>query len=79
MEPVIKDENDNDLTDTDQEGRQTDTDRTDGEDSVTTPSQSRSPSVHPLEDDTVDVFDGYSFKGRHSVILDDEDEEEEDA
>ena len=77
MEPVIKDENDNDLTDTDQEGRQTDTDRTDGEDSVTTPSQSRSPSVHPLEDDTVDVFDGYSFKGRHSVILDDEDEEED--
>ncbi|KAG9075460.1 hypothetical protein FS749_012858 [Ceratobasidium sp. UAMH 11750] len=24
---------------------------------------------------TVDVFDGYSFKGRHSVIIDDEDED----
>jgi hypothetical protein len=26
----------------------------------------------------VDVFDGYSFKGRHSVPIDDEDEEEGD-
>lgn len=83
MEPVINDENENEQTDTDQD-RQTDTDRTDGEDSVVTPSQSRSPSVHPIEDDTVDVFDGYSFKGRHSVILDDDidedqaDEEDED-
>ncbi|EJF67402.1 hypothetical protein BD309DRAFT_874804 [Dichomitus squalens] len=67
MEPVINDEND--------EGTETDADRTDGEDSATTPSQSRSPSVHPVEDDSVDVFDGYSFKGRHSVILDDEDED----
>ena len=67
MEPVINDEN--------EEGVETDQDRTDGEDSVTTPSQSRSPSVHPVEDDSVDVFDGYSFKGRHSVILDDEDED----
>ena len=67
MEPVINDEN--------EEGAETDQDRTDGEDSVTTPSQSRSPSVHPVEDDSVDVFDGYSFKGRHSVILDDEDED----
>ncbi|RPD82735.1 kinase-like protein [Lentinus tigrinus ALCF2SS1-7] len=67
MEPVINDEN--------EEGAETDQDRTDGEDSVTTPSQSRSPSVHPVEDDSVDVFDGYSFKGRHSVILDDEEED----
>lgn len=76
-------------TDTDQD-RQTDTDRTEGEDSVTTPSQSRSPSVHAQEAD-VDVFDGYSFKGRHSVVIDDdensdpdeddecEEDEEEDA
>ena len=70
MEPVINDEND--------EGTETDADRTDGEDSATTPSQSRSPSVHPVEDDSVDVFDGYSFKGRHSVIMDDEDEDEWD-
>ncbi|KAI0756155.1 hypothetical protein C8Q80DRAFT_1126951 [Daedaleopsis nitida] len=67
MEPVINDEN--------EESAETDQERTDGEDSVTTPSQSRSPSVHPVEDDSVDVFDGYSFKGRHSVILDDEDED----
>ncbi|THH01216.1 hypothetical protein EW026_g1445 [Hermanssonia centrifuga] len=81
MEPVINDDNDNDQTDTDQ---QTDTDRTDGEDSVATPSQSRSPSVHPADDDSVDLFDGYSFKGRHSVILDEDedadgDESEEDG
>ncbi|KAI0778952.1 hypothetical protein BD413DRAFT_490218 [Trametes elegans] len=82
MEPVIKDENEEEA-DTDAE--RTDTDRTDGEDSVATPSQSRSPSVHPVEDDSVDVFDGYSYKGRHSIILDDdeedgdgEDEDEED-
>ena len=59
-------------------------------DSNTTPSQSRSSSVldsrrnvgsgagtpagaeQDLED--VDVFDGYSFKGRHSVLLEDEDD-----
>ena len=67
MEPVINDEN--------EEGADTDADRTDGEDSVTTPSQSRSPSLAPADEDGVDVFDGYSFKGRHSVIMDDEDED----
>ena len=55
-------------------------DRTDGEESNTTPSQSRSSSIHPQQEqaaeDTVDVFDGYSFKGRHSVLIDDEKEEE---
>ncbi|KAH9854371.1 hypothetical protein C2E23DRAFT_818469 [Lenzites betulinus] len=71
MEPVINDENE----DADTDAERTDTDRTDGEDSVATPSQSRSPSVHPVEDDSVDVFDGYSYKGRHSVIIDDEDED----
>jgi serum/glucocorticoid-regulated kinase 2 len=80
MEPVIDDGNDNEQTDTDQEragGDQTDTDRTDPD--ATTPSQSRSSSVvRPASNDGVDVFDGYSFKGRHSVILDeDEDEESE--
>jgi serum/glucocorticoid-regulated kinase 2 len=73
MEPVINDEND---MDTDQE-RQTDLEPTDGEDSVATPSQSRSSSAHP-PDDSVDVFDGYSFKGRHSVIIDDEEEVSEE-
>lgn len=76
MEPVIKDDHENDQTDTDND-RQTDAERTDGEDSVATPSQSRSPSIHPAEDESVDVFDGYSFKGRHSVIIDDEDEDAE--
>ncbi|KAH7886314.1 hypothetical protein F5I97DRAFT_1928170 [Phlebopus sp. FC_14] len=73
MEPVIDDPNDQDQTDTDQDRDQTDGERTDGEDAYPTPSHSRSPSVHP--DDGVDVFDGYSFKGRHSVIMDDEEEE----
>jgi serum/glucocorticoid-regulated kinase 2 len=70
MEPIINDEND---MDTDQEREQTDQEPTDGEDSVATPSQSRSSSAHP-PNDLVDVFDGYSFKGRHSVIIDDEEE-----
>ncbi|KAH7922670.1 hypothetical protein BV22DRAFT_1016856 [Leucogyrophana mollusca] len=74
MEPVIDDPNEQEQTDTDQEREQTDLERTDGEDSNTTPSHSRSPSVHPA-DESVDVFDGYSFKGRHSVILDDDDDE----
>ncbi|KAG9077521.1 hypothetical protein FS749_010580, partial [Ceratobasidium sp. UAMH 11750] len=28
-------------------------------------------------EDTADVFDGYSFKGRHSVIIDDEDDDDD--
>jgi hypothetical protein len=75
MEPVINDEND---LDTDQEREQTDQEPTDGEDSVATPSQSRSSSVHPPTNDLVDVFDGYSFKGRNSVLIDDEDVSEEE-
>ncbi|KAG1886241.1 hypothetical protein F4604DRAFT_1878073 [Suillus subluteus] len=75
MEPVIDDPNDQEQTDTDRD--QTDAEPTDGEgeDSNTTPSHSRSPSVHPI-DESVDVFDGYSFKGRHSVILDDDDDDD---
>ncbi|KAG6820663.1 hypothetical protein H0H93_013514 [Arthromyces matolae] len=76
MEPVLDEYNDDQL-DTDQEPEQTDTDRTDDE-SNTTPSQSRSSSIRPqpqiIPEDSVDVFDGYSFKGRHSVLIgDDED------
>ncbi|KAH8993953.1 hypothetical protein EDB92DRAFT_1978112 [Lactarius akahatsu] len=77
MEPVINDENDMD-TDQERERDQTDLEPTDGEDSVATPSQSRSSSAHP-PDDLVDVFDGYSFKGRHSVIIDDEEEVSEEG
>lgn len=76
MAPVIDDGNDNDQSETDQEQDQTDTDRTDGEESNTTPSQSRSSSIHAREDESLDVFDGYSYKGRHSILIDDEDEEE---
>lgn len=78
MEPVLDEYND-EAMDTDQEP-QTDAERTDGEDSNTTPSQSRSSSIRPLQhkpmEEDVDVFDGYSFKGRHSVLMDDEEEEE---
>ncbi|KAF8634950.1 hypothetical protein AX15_000678 [Amanita polypyramis BW_CC] len=66
---------------TDQEPASTDTDRTDGEDSNSaTPLQSRSPSCKPQggEENTVDVFDGYSFKGRHSVLIDEDDEEDDE-
>ena len=80
MEPVLDEYVEE--GETDQEPASTDTDRTDGEDSnVATPLQSRSPSFlrpTPLEV-AADVFDGYSFKGRHSILMDgDEDEEEED-
>ncbi|KAH9070725.1 hypothetical protein EDB83DRAFT_2221807 [Lactarius deliciosus] len=78
MEPVINDENDMD-TDQEREREQTDLEPTDGEDSVATPSQSRSSSAHPPDNDLVDVFDGYSFKGRHSVIIDDEEEVSEEG
>ncbi|KAJ6601190.1 hypothetical protein DFH09DRAFT_900600 [Mycena vulgaris] len=87
MEPVLDDVNDESI-DTDQEP-QTDAERTDGEESNTTPSQSRSSSIHPqqavgagpggAQDESVDVFDGYSFKGRHSVLIDDDDDEESDG
>ncbi|EGN93717.1 hypothetical protein SERLA73DRAFT_163458 [Serpula lacrymans var. lacrymans S7.3] len=76
MEPVIDDPNENEQTDTDQDRDQTDMERTDGEDSNTTPSHSRSPSVHP-DEDSVDVFDGYSFKGRHSIIIGEDEGSEE--
>ncbi|KAF8918121.1 hypothetical protein CPB85DRAFT_1214331 [Mucidula mucida] len=82
MEPVLDEFEGNDQTDTDQDNEHTDTDRTDGDETNTTPSQSRSSSVVPnsrsrmIEENSVDVFDGYSFKGRHSVLLDDDDEDE---
>ena len=66
MEPVI--DNEPEQTDSDRGGERTDT--TDGEGS-----QSRSPSARVQEDDGPDLFDGYSFKGRHSVLIDDDDDE----
>ncbi|KAL0951951.1 hypothetical protein HGRIS_008602 [Hohenbuehelia grisea] len=84
MEPVLDEFNEAEQSETDQEP-QTDADRTDDE-SNTTPSQSRSSSLHPqpqktpeIDDNSVDVFDGYSFKGRHSVLLDDEEHESSES
>ena len=86
MQPVLDDPYDNEGTDAEEssQGQSTDTDRTDGEDSSNnTPSQSRSSSVQPKplpdEDDSVDVFDGYSFKGRHSVLIDSDGESDSDS
>jgi len=59
-------------TDTDQD-RHTDTDGREGEDSVAAPSRSHSPSVR-VQESELDVFDGYWFKGHHSVITDDSEE-----
>ncbi|PPQ71888.1 hypothetical protein CVT25_001642 [Psilocybe cyanescens] len=84
MEPVLDEFNEEtEATDTDQEP-QTDADRTDGDETNTTPSQSRSSSMRPqpqpspaVEYDD-NVFDGYSFKGRHSVLIDDDDDDDEE-
>ena len=80
MEPVL----DEYVDETDQEQSGTDAERTDDESSNNnTPSQSRSSSsVRPASttdaEESVDVFDGYSFKGRHSVIMDGDEEEEDE-
>ena len=79
MEPVLDEYVEE--GETDQEPASTDTDRTDGEESnAATPLPSRSPSFcRPAQDEeTVDVFDGYSFKGRHSILVDDDEEEEDE-
>jgi len=75
MESVLDKFNDQ-ATGMDQE-LQMNTERTDGETTNTTSFQSRSSSTHHrphLREDDVDIFDGYSFKGRHSVLIDDEEE-----
>ncbi|KZS93531.1 hypothetical protein SISNIDRAFT_474447 [Sistotremastrum niveocremeum HHB9708] len=72
MDPTLDGEPDPEFQ-TDSERERTDDDRTDGEDSVQTPAQSRSPSAHPIDDD---LFDGYSFKGRQSILIDDDDDYE---
>ena len=80
MEPILDSEiENNDATDSEREksatGNGTDGETHSGDAESSTPAslsnaQSRSPSK-PADDD---VFDGYSFKGRHSVIIDGEDE-----
>jgi hypothetical protein len=71
MEPVISDEPD--PTDSERER----TDESDSE-SARIASDGKSPErpAEP-EDESVDVFDGYSFKGRHSVIIEEEEEKKE--
>lgn len=80
MEPILDSElENNDATDSEREksatGNGTDGETHSGDAASSTPAslsnaQSRSPSK-PADDD---VFDGYSFKGRHSVIIDGDDE-----
>ena len=79
MDPIIDNEPDADEQTESDRGGNTDSERTDGRESTTSSDaeQSRSPSHRPVPDDSVDVFDGYSFKGRHSVLLDDEEEEDD--
>ncbi|KIY66897.1 hypothetical protein CYLTODRAFT_397962 [Cylindrobasidium torrendii FP15055 ss-10] len=77
MEPVLDVYEGDEQTDDQEGGEHTDTDR----ETSTTPSQSRSSSVvrESKDDEGVpDAFDGYSFKGRQSVYIADEDEEDED-
>ena len=90
MEPVLDEFND-EATDTDQEpqtdadrtdGDDTNTTPSQSRSSSIRPLQHQQqqqqqplPAAPPLADDDVDLFDGYSFKGRHSVLMDDEEEE----
>ncbi|KAG8995364.1 hypothetical protein FRB94_009198 [Tulasnella sp. JGI-2019a] len=50
--------------------------KTDGEDSIKAAAKPKPEAEHLASPkaESVDVFDGYSFKGRHSVVIDDEDE-----
>ncbi|KAG8852676.1 hypothetical protein FRB96_008532 [Tulasnella sp. 330] len=83
MNPTIENDDmvdDSERDRTDDEGGNGNS-RTDGEDSIKAFSggaaKAKSEADQQLASskaDTVDVFDGYSFKGRHSVLIDDEDE-----
>lgn len=72
---------------TDSERERTEDERTDDPSSTETPSGSTAGSntrkgvadVHIVQEDERDVFDGYSFKGRQSVIIDGDDEFEDDV
>lgn len=94
MEPVIHDADDEEAEDGRETDHGTDGSRTEDEkDGVAeenrTPSQSRRNSsagskpkpVQAVEEDdeSVDAFDGYSFKGRHSVLIDDEEDSGSDG
>ncbi|THH09333.1 hypothetical protein EW145_g2097 [Phellinidium pouzarii] len=75
MEPVIADEHEQGESG---EEHADEGEKTDGEEvAARAPTQSRSPSEHAQADEGSDLFDGYSFKGRHSVLIEDEDDEAE--
>ncbi|KAH9983244.1 kinase-like domain-containing protein [Russula compacta] len=69
MKPVISDEI---SVDTEQEGGKIDPGSTDGEDSIAAPPPLLRLSPSHLPDDTVDIFEGYSFRDLHSDMLGDE-------
>lgn len=70
MKPVISDEI---RMDTEQEGGQIDSESNDGKDSIAVPPPLLRLSPSHLPDDTVDIFEGYSF---HSDMLGDEPEKD---
>ena len=72
MEPVIADENDQIESGDGEAGE-----KTDGEDGGSRTPAQPSPTPTP-QDEEPDLFDGYSFKGRHSVLFEDDDDEDAD-
>ncbi|KZW00484.1 kinase-like protein [Exidia glandulosa HHB12029] len=74
MEPTVENDPDEDMPTDEDKDRSADDERTDGEDSVKTPPAAKSPLV-AVEEDGPDVFDGYSYKARNSVIMDDDDDD----
>ena len=85
MVPTLDDDARDPVTDSERE--RTEDEKTDDPSSTETPSGSTAGSngrkavadVRIVQDDEPDVFDGYSFKGRQSVIIDGEDEFEDDV
>ena len=71
MEPVVKDPGGGgEQTDTDQD-QHADTGNAEGEDPITAPPQPHSSSAHTQE---ADMFDGYSYRPRHSVDIDEDED-----
>ena len=71
MEPVIDNDIEGELpTDSEDKERSADDERTDGEESVKTPPAQAKPAL--VEVEGPDLFDGYSYKARNSVIMDDD-------
>ncbi|KAH7101432.1 hypothetical protein BKA62DRAFT_618855 [Auriculariales sp. MPI-PUGE-AT-0066] len=77
MEPTVDhgpDENDA-PTDGEEKDQQVEDEPTDGDDSsVKTPPAAVKTPLVDAEEDGPDVFDGYSYKARHSILLDDDED-----